>query len=449
MIRPNQSHSNVRTLTLRLACCAALTSSAMAVPRSLAPQDGTQGARRVQVARVASADLSDTMRLVGSLKALATVTLMPRVDAIVQSVHGDIGDEFQAGEVVARLAAPDMTADLAVLEAEVVEAEAYVADRKAQIPKANAMLIVAQADARAGDSALAAREAEYAVADRTHTRLRGLLAKGGVTQAELDESEARWLGARGAAEQAKAAVAVHAARVEAQRAEIVAAEAGVSGADARLRSKIMTVEAQRVRLAFLNVSCPFPKGRIAMRHVDPGALVMENESPILTLVDTSRVRLQLSVPEAASTFVRVDMPVDVRFDAFPGVSQQLTVTRSSGVIDAGSRTLLAEIEIYNPDGRYLPGMFAHVSLTLSSKKGAMVIPGNSVYQAEDGSAYVMAATQGRVERRTVVLGLDDGRRVEVQSGLQSDDLVVVGRPAGLADKDAIDYKAAAAPGGGQ
>ena len=84
----------------------------------------------------------------------------------------------------------------------------------------------------------------------------------------------------------------------------------------------------------------------------------------------------------------------------------------------------------------MPGMFCHVSLALERRPNAMTVPGSAVYPG-NGQPFVLIADGGKAKKREVELGLDDGIVVEIRSGLNGNERVILGRPAGLGDGDSV------------
>jgi RND family efflux transporter MFP subunit len=172
---------------------------------------------------------------------------------------------------------------------------------------------------------------------------------------------------------------------------------------------------------------PFP-GRITRRLLHPGALAKEGTSsgsqPIFEIARTDRLRLAFDVPEPLVPHVRTGMAVKIRFDAFPGQELEASLTRVAGALDAKNRSMRAEIDVENPDGRYQPGMYASIQLAVAVSGRALSVPSRAV-RGVGGDRYVLVVNDGVLHRKPVVVASDDGRRALIVRGLGAEDRVMV------------------------
>jgi membrane fusion protein (multidrug efflux system) len=142
--------------------------------------------------------------------------------------------------------------------------------------------------------------------------------------------------------------------VETQLGQVEVAKAQLARVDALLR--------------YARVTAPF-SGTVTARYVDPGAFVpvptgsSQGAGQIVMLMSLSRVRIQIPVPESDAPKIRAGCPVTVSAADLPGVRFATSVTRVSSALSSKSQTMLAEIDMPNPDHRLLPGMYVSVSLT--------------------------------------------------------------------------------------
>jgi RND family efflux transporter MFP subunit len=251
--------------------------------------------------------------------------------------------------------------------------------------------------------AMAARqEAEATVALATSTRKRWeeLRSTGMVAQQQLDER-------RGAEAQA--------------RASLAAAEANV--------------ERLRQLQGFKRVTAPFA-GVIIKRNVDVGDLIDAGAArPLFVLTTTDPLRLSVDVPQTYAHLVRVGQPVTVTQGELRGRSFQGKVARTSGSIDAASRTMQVEVSLPNRDGALMPGAYVQVSLPLPSG-GAVVIPTNAL-MFRDGMRVASVDATGRVKLLPVKVGRNFGQSVEVLSGIEGTERLVLNPADSLAEGDQV------------
>jgi RND family efflux transporter MFP subunit len=108
------------------------------------------------------------------------------------------------------------------------------------------------------------------------------------------------------------------------------------------------------------------------------------------------------------------------------------VSRISWALDPKTRTIRVEIDIPNPGGRLRPGLYAYASIVAEEHPDVLTIPSTAIVE-EDGKVRCVVVADGKAARRPVQLGLNDGTRAEVVSGLSGDESVVKANAASIAD----------------
>lgn len=189
-----------------------------------------------------------------------------------------------------------------------------------------------------------------------------------------------------------------------------------------------TLKANRARLASANarledtvIRAPF-SGRVGLRRVSVGTLISPGDV-ITTLDDTSVIKLDFAVPENFVASLREGLSVRATAPAFPGRSFSGKVASIDSRVDMTTRSVLVRALLSNEDGALKPGMFLNVSLA-NDEREALVIPEEAL-SPEAERQYVFVVADDKVERREVRIG---GRRpgsVEVLSGLNAGEQVVV------------------------
>jgi RND family efflux transporter MFP subunit len=172
---------------------------------------------------------------------------------------------------------------------------------------------------------------------------------------------------------------------------------------------------------YTEVRAPFD-GAVTERFVDPGAFIQQGK--LLSIVDVSKVRVLVDVPESEVRFAPAGTEALVHLDALPGKSLRGQISRSSGSLDAAMRTMRVEIDLPNADGSILPGMFARVQLGLERHPNVLVVPSKAVSMQQDKS-FVFINVAGRVRRISVTLGTNDGDWCEAQSGLTGEEVIIL------------------------
>jgi HlyD family secretion protein len=392
--------------------------------------------RRVDTAQVTRQDLRRELSLVGGTEPWQKTALYSRVEGYIATISAERGDILNMGDTVASLDVPDLHAAADSARAAVDEALAGVANADAMISKAEADVTVAQSLTELRIAEVMVAEADLALAIKIAERVRELHSKGAATDKQLDEaggalemSEARLEASRAAAGAARASAG-------AKYAEVQAAIAATESALAVTRSAQASLAQAEVRIGFANLTNPYPQGLVTARHVDAGALVRAGSTLIVDLADVSRLRLFFDIPEPDVPFVTAGASLRLTFDAFPHAPIETTIARTAGSLNARTRTMQAEVLLDNADGALMPGMYCNAKLTVLDHPKAMTIPGSGIY-ARDGKTWVLIAEGAKARRADVVVGMDDGRVVEILSGLKGTERVILGRPTGLTDGDAI------------
>jgi len=214
--------------------------------------------------------------------------------------------------------------------------------------------------------------------------------------------------------------------------------------DLRGQWDVASAELQRTRtlLAYARITAPFA-GVITARFVDPGAFIPAatagtpvQNTALVTLMDFSRLRVQVFVPEAEVPFIRTGLPVEVTVEELPGRTFSGSVTRFAYALDEATKTMLTEIELPNPTGDLRPGMYASVQLQVERKSDALLIP-VAALMVEKAGSFVFVASGGKARRSPVRTGFRDGVNVEILEGLAPDQAIVVTGSGTLSDGQAV------------
>ena len=177
---------------------------------------------------------------------------------------------------------------------------------------------------------------------------------------------------------------------------------------------------------FQKVYAPFD-GIITARNIDIGALINAGANApgreLFDMAATRKLRVYVNVPQGYSREVTPGRPADLTLAEFPGRRFLGTIVRSADAIDPATRTLLTEVDVENPTGELLPGAFVSVHLKLSSAKGTVIVPVNSLIFRSQGMQ-VAVVRDNRAELVSVTIGRDYGTDVEVVSGVTAQDEVI-------------------------
>jgi len=371
---------------------------------------------RVQVATPTRRTMERWVELPGTLAPYFAADLYTKESGYVRDVLVDLGDSVKAGDVLLTLDVPEMAdemrqqrAALQIRQAELTSAQAKESQAKQAIPRAHA-------EARRA-------KAELDLRHITAQRKEALGVERVIPQQELDEARAALAIAESAVEVSRAKLAEMNAEMLVYRAAIAVCEGGVSAAEA-------SIGRMETLAKYTTVTAPFD-GLVTERLVDPGAFVRSagngGTAPVLRLARHDRLRLIADVAEPDAPFVTTGTLAILTIGA---TTLQATVSRFAASLRPETRTMRAEIDIENPQGRLLAGAYVKVRLALVSHADALVLPTKSV-RSTAGRSFVLIDKVGRAEEVFVQLGYNDGAFAEIVSGIRGDEKVILSAVSGV------------------
>ncbi|HMA49901.1 MAG TPA: efflux RND transporter periplasmic adaptor subunit [Magnetospirillaceae bacterium] len=191
--------------------------------------------------------------------------------------------------------------------------------------------------------------------------------------------------------------------------------------------------------AFKSITAPFA-GIVTARNTDIGALINPGSSAgqeLFEVSDLRRVRIYVSVPQAFSAGLHPGVKAAFELPQYPGQSFSGEIATNSHALDAGSRSMLVELQADNPDGKLAAGAYCQVHLPLEAHAGGVQIPATALMASDHGAQVALIGADGKVEVRTVQLGRDLGDKLEVLAGLSADDQVIDNPPETLQGGDTV------------
>jgi RND family efflux transporter MFP subunit len=235
-------------------------------------------------------------------------------------------------------------------------------------------------------------QANLSIAKITAARWQDLVSTGSVSQQETDQAVSNLSAVRATAES--------------------------SAANVRRLQKLQSFE---------KIYAPFD-GIITARNTDIGALIDAGASTqpkeLFHIAAIRTLRVYVSIPEVYSRAARSGAPATLTLDEFPGQTFHGTLVRNANSIDVASRTLLVEVDVDNPTGQLLPGAYGFVRLKLPDETRSVTIPSNTLIFRKEG-LQVGLVRNGKAELVPVKIGRDYGNTVEIVSGLQPTDAIIV------------------------
>jgi RND family efflux transporter MFP subunit len=329
----------------------------------------------VRVAKARAADGEMTISLPGTTLAFAAANIFARANGYVETRKVDIGDPVKAGDLLAQITAPE-------LDHQISQAQATLAQNQATLQQVHA-----------------SRDLAQATGDRDST----LVQKGWLTPQQGDTDRLT---------------------LAAQRAASAAAEQTIAAQEALIR--VLTQQKD-----YQSVVAPFD-GIITQRNIDIGSLVSAGSTFMFTLMQSDVIRVWVHVPQDAAFGVAPGIDAVIRVPELPNRTFPGKVTRLAKALAPGTRTLLTEIDVPNPDGALSPGLYLTVELHIPRKTPSVIVPAEATVFNSHG-LQVVVIENGSARFRKVTVARDLGTEVELRDGIQPGDEVILQPMVDLAD----------------
>ena len=332
----------------------------------------------VRVASVQPGDSIQIVSLPATTSAFAAANVFARASGYLAKREVDIGDRVVEGQLLAEIVAPE-------LDHQISQAEATLGQLKAALQQA---------------------EANRQLAQVTWDRDSPLVSKGWLT-AQQGTVDTQTLKAREAA-------------VDVAQANVVAEEA-----------QVQVLHQQKI---YQRVVAPF-EGVITQRNVDVGSLVQADATSgtfMFTIMQGNVIRTQVFVPQDQAFGLQPGIEAVVHVPEIPNRTFPGKVTRIANALQPGSRTLLTEIDIPNPDGTLSPGIYCTIELHIPRKTPSFRVSADAIIFNEAG-LQVAVVENGVVHLRNVTIVRDLGKEVEINSGVEGGDQVILNPAVDLPD----------------
>ena len=348
--------------------------------------------RRVETVAVAETDWPSTYEATGTVRARTTVTISSKLMGYAREVRAQIGGRVREGQSLVVLDARD-------LETSVARAEAGREEVKNSILEA--------------ESAVAWSRSQLDLAQVTFQRMQDLLNKRSITNQEYDEASARLKAAQAALDMAGA-----------KRRQL----------DAKAAQIEQEVRAAGIQRGYSKITAPFA-GTIITKAIEPGALAVPG-APLFTIERDGAYRLEASVEESRLSLAQVGKAVSVTID---GIDRTFPARVAEAVpsVDAASRTGTVKVDLPSlPELR--SGLFGRALFDTGGRRVLTVLSASVMERGQLQSVYI--AENNIAQIRLVTIGTRVKDKVEVLSGLNQGDRVIVPIPTGFADGAPIEVR---------
>jgi RND family efflux transporter MFP subunit len=346
-------------------------------------------ALRAAVVKVRHTPLSNTLSIAGEFLPYQEVELHAKVAGYIRNINVDIGDRVRTGQVLAVLEIPELSAELEGSNAGVRHSQEEITRAQNEVSRA---------------------EADHAALHAGAARLRQAseARPGLIAEQELDDATAKDRSAEAQVEAAKSALSASRQQLE------------VSQADRQHYAALSE---------YSRITAPFD-GVVTWRYADTGSLIQAGTSnisslPVVKLSQVNVLRLRIPVPESLAASVRDGEPADIRVKA---TDEHLSgkVIRSTDSLDRSTRTMQVEVDVPNQDYKLTPGMYADVSLRIQNDPNALTLPLQAINREADKTTVLFVNAENHVEEREIHTGIEGSNRIQILSGLNEGDRVIVG-----------------------
>jgi len=350
--------------------------------------------------------LSNTLSIAGEFLPYQEVELHAKVAGYIRNINVDIGDRVHKGQVLAVLEIPELVAQLQAAAAGVRHSQEEITRAQNEVSRAEA-----------GHAALHAAATRLKQASDARPGL--------IAEQELDDATAKDLGAEAQVEAAKSALSAARQQLE------------VSQADQQHYAALSE---------YSRITAPFD-GVVTWRFADTGSLIQAGTSnvssePVVKLSQVNVLRLRIPVPESLAASVHDGEPADIQVKA-TGEHISGKVMRSTDSLDRSTRTMQVEVDVPNQGYKLTPGMYAEVALRVQNDPNALTLPLQAISRGEDKTTVLLVNAKNHVEEREIQTGIEGPNRVQVVSGLNEGDRVIVGNLGKYRSGQHVDPKVSA------
>ncbi|HEY7183035.1 MAG TPA: efflux RND transporter periplasmic adaptor subunit, partial [Blastocatellia bacterium] len=357
-----------------------------------------KGAR---VERVSESPVEDYYEATGTVRSKTTTILSSKIMGTVISLRAHEGDKVSAGQALIEIDNRDANAQLQKAGAGLRQAQEGLAE-------------VEQATA-AAKSAQAAADANKRLADSTYARYQALFERKSISPQEFDEAKAKRETAEAEARRAADTLKMLAAKGRQALAQIDQAKADVANA--------------QIFVSYARIASPIA-GVVVAKHTEVGSTATPG-TPLLTIEDGSRYRLEVAVEESQLGKIRMGQRARLRIDALDADDLEGGVSEITPAADPMSRSYTVKIDL--PPRQSLRSGLYGVARFASGQRRAILIPRKSVTQRGQLAGVFVVDDAGVARLRLIQTGKTYGENVEALSGLNGGERVVVDGVADVKD----------------
>jgi RND family efflux transporter MFP subunit len=349
--------------------------------------------------------------------------LYARLSGFVKQIFVDYGDRVKKGDVLAVLYVPEMEKGLEQKKALVTRAKAAIQQVEEAQKAATASVLIAQAGVAETQAGRTRARAQYERWKVQLANVQELVNRKVIDAQTRDETLNQFKSAEAAVDEVEARVKSAMAFLDESKAKQQKARADLKVAQAELQVAEADRDEMAAMMEYAQIVAPYD-GVVTRRNLHTGAFIntSRNDLPLLTVMRTDKLRVVVDVPEKDVRYLNKKMTIQAGLDALPGKKFTWKITRMAPLLGSAKR-VRAEADIANPDGTLYPGMYGHASVILEDRPNALTVPATALISDSNGDS-VWLVVEGKARRQGVATGINDGKKVEILSGLSGTEEVL-------------------------
>ena len=404
----------------------------------------------VDVAKVTQQDISTHIALDGQITPLQQASLGTPESGTISSVLVNEGDRVSRGQVLAKLDASQLVAQLAANEAAVTQAQAHLNGSAIQAPISSegysSTVATAQQNLAAAQNRISTAQAALRNAQLVNASNQSLVSQGYIAATAAEQARANYVSAEQELRNARASLpAAESALRSAQSGTGQAAvdQATIASNRAALEQAQANVQLLKTQIAQSSIYAPFD-GVVTSRLLDPGAFAGPNQ-PIVQVSQIDQVYVNANVPDEDLAYVHENTPVTFTSASLPGKTFTGRIFAVNATPTTGTLSYRARLKMPNPGDVLRGGMLVSVLVQKENHPGALVVPRTALFESDAGSD-IYTVVDGKAKMLPVTVGLQTDLLAEVRGpGVQAGTTIITTRPDALQDGSGVAIAGASPP----
>jgi HlyD family secretion protein len=371
----------------------------------------------VETVPVKAQSITDMVTAEGVLYPVHQASIAPKITAPVRKFYVQRGDKVHREELLAVLENKDLTAAVVSAQGGYDQAQAtYASTTSSSLPE----------EIQTANLNVVNTKTDLAAQQKLYDSENNLYKQGAIARKQLDATAVALTAAQSAYETAEK----HLQNLQAE---------GVSQQKKAAQGQLESARGQYLgaaaQLGYTEIRSPID-GVVASRAVYPGDIAPAG-TPLLVVMDTSKIVVQLHIPQQQAELLQLGQAAMLHIQ---GLEKEVPakVTVLSPALDPNSTTEEVWVQADNAKGKLIPGTTAEVSITAKTIANALVIPASAILTGADGKTSVMVVkSDSRAYARDVKTGIQQGALIQILSGLQEGEQVIISGQYGLPDKTKV------------